>query len=94
METETSIHALAEHVTALPSTPVTLGKSCVVVNKPTSGLFPFPAENRDSSYLPGRGGIQLFLETNHPWGLEGGTEALAFCGDEPARPMEKKHKVR
>lgn len=88
------IHASVEHAPAFPSSPVTLGKACLLVDKPTPGLPPFLAENRDGSYLPAKAGIQLLLEAKHPWGLEGGTEMLALCGDEPARPMGKKNKMR
>jgi len=84
-----SIHASAEQVPARPSSPVRLGKACLVVDKSNPVLAPCPAEKRDSSYLPGRAGIQLLSEVNHPWGLEWGTEALALCGNEPARPMGK-----
>lgn len=71
------------------------GKSLLGDNKHTHThtplrLPPFPAENRDGSYLPGKAGIQLLLETKHPWGLEGGTEAPALCSDEPDRSMGKR----
>lgn len=93
METKTNYPCLSRAWSCSSQQPSQWEKPVRQWINPPPGLISCLAENRDGSYPLGKGGIQPLLESNHPRGMEGCTEALALCGDESARPMREKTKM-